>query len=103
MSMSFSAVFATRTASTALLGTRGFFGSTRSIQTHTKPLSLLPLRTEKPKWSVPSLVSGSDRAMRRTSAWVAISLALRAVEELAGRVGVAGVPRGLVDQVQQHP
>ena len=33
----------------------------------------------------------------------AASLASGPIEQLASSVGVTGVPRGLVDQVQQHP
>src|SRR6267378_3533881 len=57
-------------------GTRGFLSVTRSIQTQTKPFSLPLLRTEKAKWFGASSVSGSESAMRRTSACVAISARL---------------------------
>ena len=39
-----------RTASTSGFGTRGSLGSTRSIQTHAKPFSFDPRRTENAKW-----------------------------------------------------
>src|SRR5437868_11801892 len=64
--------FATRTASTLGLGTRGFFGSIRSFHTQANPLSLSLTRTEKAKSPAASSVSGKPRAMRRTSACVAM-------------------------------
>jgi hypothetical protein len=69
---SLSSRLATLTAMTLGCGTRGFFGATRSIQTQTKPFGLPLLRTEKAKWLGASSVSGNDRAIRRTSACVAI-------------------------------
>src|SRR5215813_8305180 len=71
--MSFSISSPTRTARTAGLGTRAFFGWTRSAQTQANPFCLPLLKTEKAKRPSASLVSGSDRAMRRTSSWVATS------------------------------
>src|SRR5207302_8835887 len=62
--------FATRTASTLGLGTRGFFGSIRSFHTQANPLSLSLTRTEKAKSPAASSVSGKQRAMRRTLACV---------------------------------
>src|SRR3989442_15405176 len=54
------------------IGHPGLFGSTLSIQTHAKPFSLPPLRTEEANVSSASSVSGSDSAIRRTSPWSAI-------------------------------
>jgi hypothetical protein len=47
-------------------GTRGFFGSTRSIHTHRIPFGLPQPFTEKAKRSSCSIVAGSDNAMRRS-------------------------------------
>jgi hypothetical protein len=69
---SFAAWPATRTTSTSGFGTLGFPGSIRSFQAQTNPFILPLLSTPKPKCSSPSLVCGSDNAMRRTSSWVAI-------------------------------
>ncbi len=67
----FSSPSATRTATTAGLGTRAFLGSTRSAHTQTKAFALPLFRTEKAKRSSTSLLSGSDSAIRRTSSRVA--------------------------------
>src|SRR6267378_264174 len=72
---SLSTRLATRTAMTLGWGRRGFLGTTRSIHTQTKPLSLPLLRTEKAKWFGACTVPDRDRAIRRTSACVAISVA----------------------------
>jgi hypothetical protein len=74
MSAAFSAWSHTRTATTSAFGTRGFFGSTRSIQTQTKPFCLPLLSTLKAKRSLASLTPGSDSAIRRTSSGLAIPL-----------------------------
>ena len=54
------------------LGTRGLSGSTRSFQTQAMPFGLGVLSTANPKCVESSRVPGRARAMRRTSAWVAI-------------------------------
>src|SRR4030081_3712291 len=72
MIRSFCPRWAARAAITPGLGPRAFFVSTRSSHTHTKPLSFPLLGTEKAKWSVASTAPGIERAMRRTSARVAI-------------------------------
>ena len=76
MSISFSALLATRTASTSGRATRARFGAGRSSHTHANPLSFLALRTEKANRSSLSVVAGNDRAMRRTSRWSATALSL---------------------------
>ena len=74
MRAAFSAWSRTRTATTSGFGTRGFFGSTRCIQTQTKPFCLPLLSTLKAKRSAASLTPGSESAIRRTSSWLATSL-----------------------------
>jgi len=74
MSAAFSAWSRTRTARTPGFGTRGFFGSTRSIQIQAKPFCLPLLSTLKANRSGASLTPGSERAIRRTSSWVATFL-----------------------------
>ena len=54
--------------------------------------------------SAAAIESGASRRGRaRSVVRLRPSLAGGPVEQLAGAVGVSGVPRGLVDQVQQHP
>jgi hypothetical protein len=60
-----------RTASTAGLGTRGFFGVIRSFQTQANPLSFSLTTTPKAKSLFDSSVPRRESAIRRTSAWVA--------------------------------
>jgi hypothetical protein len=74
MRAAFSAWSRTRTATTSGFATRGFLGWTLSIQTQTKPFGLPLLSTLKAKRSGASLAPGSDRAIRRTSSWLATSL-----------------------------
>src|ERR1043166_7400202 len=77
-------------------GTRGFVVATRSIQTQTNPFSLPLLRTENAKRSGASSAAGSESAMRRTSAWVAMSIASgEGVEEVHVRLHRAVEPRDL--------
>jgi len=77
MRAAFSAWSRTRTAITSGFGERGFFGSTRSIQTQTKPFCLPLLSTPMANRSLASLAPGSDSAIRRTSPWLAISSNVR--------------------------
>src|SRR5688500_13118635 len=69
---SFCALFATRTASTPGLGTRAFFGSSRSSHTQANPFDFPLFITENAKRSVPSSAPGRDIAILRTSACVAM-------------------------------
>lgn len=69
MSVSFSNSFPTRTATTSRFGTRARFGSTRSFQAQA---NCLP-STKNRKLAGSSVVAGSDRTIRRTSSWVAIT------------------------------
>src|SRR5689334_21459375 len=66
------ATLATRIASTAGLGTRAFFGSTRSFHTHANPLNLSLIGTENAKSVSDSRTAGCASAMRRMSACVAM-------------------------------
>src|SRR5260370_30566558 len=68
-----SAMLAVLAARTLGSGTRGLFGDTRSIQTQTKLFSLPLLRTANAKRPGICSVADNDRAIRRTSAWVAIN------------------------------
>jgi hypothetical protein len=70
MRAAFSAWSRTRTATTSGFGTRGFFGWTLSIHTHTKPFGFPLLSTLNAKRSAASLTPGSDSAIRRTSSWL---------------------------------
>ena len=63
-------------------GTLGFLGLMRSIQTQANPFSLPRLCTENAKWSAPSLVPGSDNAMRLTSDWPATAIRSRHIEDI---------------------
>src|SRR5205085_576833 len=75
------------TASAFGCGIRGFPWITRSIHTHANSFALSLLRTKNAKRPLTSSAPGNDRAIRRTSACVAMSDGLHWVARVGTSAG----------------